>query len=624
MPYSWCLHWTTLLTLLEITRSQTILTTSAVGQFKMGDKKSNTRKKSRSSTLAAARPEAPEEERPERDEETLTPEEYLERLRKLRAERAAVEYEPPVPEPKKKDFKKKEPVKPYIPPFDPNLPPAAFPSLPTIGQPIPAGTREGHLRRVKDDRERRLHGLEALPRESYHPGPLFRISGQDEAPGTNKPATQGHMSAKELAAEHEAPDGVNVDWEASNTTLNARYLMNMAIMAGEEPKNSADANIQDLPTRLDMNFLDNDVAIVTEPEIPRPVPKWGDLTQSLRVEIMDNLLEKNTWDEAVKKLSLTRKQEKSVKECLNRFHKLMEREDEELKKMRESQHHALLSTDHRNDSNMQEEIVLGRIQNKHFKTIIDDRDQKKLRHCKKGGLRQAWRFLDERGLSRGLAGVWNDGAEDMHPNEYHEPVAKRVRFTTGPSSSEKAGIINTLGQEGPAPMPVQQQHPMQDMQQHWADWEKQFTWPDDNAVRLARKRRLQMAFGADRAAKMMAKETTPVLPEPAIAQFRYNQRIERAKRQAEAKKQDAADNGLPFTGRDIVEGTWEQKLETRYQELADNCEKIFRSTDANRDTEDEAGGSELDEDALDEMLAQTSQFNEEMRAILGARSPSKP
>lgn len=590
----------------------------------MGNKKSNTKKKSRPSTEAAARPEATAEERPERDEEILTPKEYLERLRKLRAERAGVEYKPPVPEPKKKDFRKrKEPVKPYIPPFDPNLPPAAFPSLPTIGQPIPTGTREGHLRRVKEDRERRLQGLEPLPRESYHPGPLFRISGQDEAPDTNKPATQEPTNDNELAAKHEAPDGVNVDWEASNTTLNPRYLMNMAIMAGEEPKNSADANIQDLATRSDVNFSDSGVEAVTEQRIPGPVPKWGDLTRSLRVEIMDNLLESNTWEEAVKKLCLTRKQEKSVRECLNRFHKLMEREDEELKKMRDNQHQALLSTDHSNDSSMQEEIVLGRIQNEHFDNIMNDRDQKKLQHCKKGDLRKAWCFLDEHGLPRELAGVWNDGAEDMHPDEYHEPVTKRVRFTTGPSSSEKAGIINTLGQGGPAPMPVQQQHPTQDMRQHWADWEKQFTQPDDNPARLARERRLQVAFGTDRAAKMMAKETAPVLPEPAVAQFRYKQRIERARRQAEAKKQNAVDNGHSFTGRDIAEGTWEQKLEARYQELADNCEKILGASDANRDAEDKAGGSELDVDALDEMLAQTSQFNEEMRAILRARSSSK-
>lgn len=221
---------------------------------------------------------------------------------------------------------------------------------------------------------------------------------------------------------------------------------------------------------------------------------------------------------------------------------------------------------------MHEEVVLDRARHEHFKNIMHGRD-KRLRHCKKGDLRKACHFLDERGLPRELAGVWNDGAEDMQPDDYHKPVAKRVRFATGPSSSEKTGIINTLGQGGPAPMPVQQQHPMRDVQQHWAGWEKQFTQPDDNPARLAREGRLQMAFGADRAAKIMAKETPPVLPEPAVAQFRYNQRIARVKRQAEAKKQSAADKGLPFMGRDIAEGTWEQKLEARYQELADNCEK---------------------------------------------------
>jgi hypothetical protein len=609
----------------------------------MTKKKTNNKKKPRSSVRGAGPPE--------NDEEVLTQEELLKRIRKARTAKAGVEYQPPPPQPKKKG-----PVKPFIPPFDPNLPPAAFPSLPTMGQPIPTGTREGHLRRAKEDRERRLQGLEPLPRESYHSGPIFRISGQNDAPDVKQPAdkepasqkpskpktakqgqaSQDRVNVNTSEVEYEAPRGVNVDWEASNTVFNPVYMRNMATMASDGQKEPANSYGLNLANRPEMDFSDSDLEIITEKK--PPVPQWGDLTPSLRAEIMDNLLEHDTWEEAVNKLGLTLKQARRTKEYLNRFHKATEHEDEQLKEMREEQLQTLLNMDYSNDRTVPEDGILGRTSKEHQKNIMKDPNQKLLQ-CKSGDLRTAWRFLNERGLPQKLAGDWNCGAGTMRPDEDEEPLTKRVKWSyplttiegpsampmnVGPvkhlSSGAKTAFLNNFGQAGSIVPPAQEQHPIQDVQKHWDDWEQLFiTQPDEDQVHLVRERRLQLALGEEDAATLMAKETGPALPEPAVAQFRFNQRIERAKREAEAEREAAAVKSLPFTARDIAEGTWEQKMEARYAKLANDCQKLLLSYDAHPDIEHEEN-SELDEVDLDALVEEAMQFNGSYRPLLRAKA----
>ncbi|KAJ5359613.1 uncharacterized protein N7496_012026 [Penicillium cataractarum] len=607
----------------------------------MVKKKTNTKKNSRPSAHAvkSAEPTEPAEhaEPPEDGEEILTQEELLERIRKARAAKAGVEYQPPPPQPKKKG-----PVKPFIPLFDPNLPPAAFPSLPTIGQPIPTGTREGHLRRVKEDRERRLQGLDPLPRESYHPGPIFRISGQDDEADINEsknqePAkNQDPADANEVDAEYEAPDGANVDWEARNTELNVVYMRNMAHMAGSGQKKPAGSNDLDLANRLVVEFSDSEV----ETEQESRVPEWGDLTQSLQVEILDNLLEKYTWEDVVNRLGLSRKQDKKAREYLDRYHKVLEREDEELKNMRDKQLQFLMKLDCTNDRNVPKAHILGRIAKEYQSKIANDPEQKFLKY-KTRDVRAAWQILEKRGLSKELAGDCGNGIEILRLDEDDEPVAKRVKrshpvVTTEGSSimpmnscpteplslAEKTAAINNVCQGSSIALPVDTVHPMQTLQKHWDDWEQLFTEPDENQAHLARERRLQLALGKDGAAAIMADQDGPTLPEPPVTQYRYNQRIEQAKLDSEAEKRAAGTNGLPFTARDITEGTWEQKLEARYQKLANDCQKLFLSYDSRPDVEYEEN-SELDEDALEELLEEAGQFNENLRGLLKDGSNSR-
>lgn len=607
----------------------------------MVKKKANTKKNSRPPASAAkpAEPTGPAEPA-EDDEKVLTQEEFLERIRKARAAKAGVEYQPPPPQPKKKG-----PVKPFIPPFNPNLPPAAFPSLPTIGQPIPTGTREGHLRRVKEDRERRLQGLEPLPRESYHPGPIFRISGQDDADDINESANQEPAKNQDPAdangydAEYEAPDGVNVDWQVSNTALNPVYMRNMAHMAGHGQRKPAGSNDLDLANQPVIEFSDSHV----ETEQESRFPEWGDLTQSLRAEIMDNLLEKYTWEDVVNKLGLSRKQDKKAREYLDRYHKVLEREDEGLKNMSDKQLQALMNLDCSNDWNVPKEHILNSISREYRSSIAKDPEQKFLK-CKTRDVRAAWQFLESRCLSSELAGEWGNGIETIRPDKDDETRTKRVKrshpvattegysimpMNAGPtkqlSLAEKTAAINNVCQGSSIALPVDTVHPMQTLQKHWDDWEQLFTEPDENQAHLAReRRRLQLALGKDGAAAVMANQDGPALPEPPVTQFRYNQRIERAKLDSEAEKRAAETNGLPFTARDITEGTWEQKLEARYQKLANDCQKLFLSYSSRPDVEYEEN-SELDEDALEELLVEAGQFNENLRGLLkdGSNSQSE-
>ncbi|GLI72050.1 hypothetical protein PoHVEF18_000217 [Penicillium ochrochloron] len=599
-----------------------------MGNKKTAKKKSH-KKKSRTPARPAPRPSDHVEEPPEADEEILTHDEFMERLRsirKARAEAAGLEYNPPPPQPKIKG--------PVIPPFDPNLPPAAFPSLPTIGQLIPTGTREGHLRRVKEDRERRMQGLEPLPREPYHPGPIFRISGQDDAPKAYKPTSQ--ESAKESASnvEHDAPSRANTNFEASDTVLNPDHSTNTAAMVGEAQKDSTDANKSDLAYRSDLDFSDTDSEVIFESTVP--VPKWDDLHPSLQAEITDNLLERGTWENTAQMLGLTQKQQRMAKKCAQRYHQALGREDKELEAMRNKQRNYLLRVDHSEIQDDQAERVLAKIASKSQQKILEHPDRN-LKKCKTSHLCEAWRFLKEHGLPLELAGDWSNGVEEIRP--FENPRTKRVGWTdplttteelppmpteavpaTQPPLVEKTVSLDSFSQGSSIAPPAPVRHPIENMEGHWDEWEQLFTQPDENRAHLACERRLRLAHGAEGAADIMANQNGPALPEPLVAQFRYNQRIERAKREAE-ELTAAADTLL--TGQDITEGTWEGKMEARYQKLANDCEKLFLSSDSRPDVDYEEN-SELDEEALDKLLEEASRFNKEYRGLAKSRSSSRP
>ncbi|KAJ5167012.1 uncharacterized protein N7482_005793 [Penicillium canariense] len=522
-------------------------------------------------------------------------------------------------------------TKPYIPEFDPTLPPAAFPTLTCLGQPVPQGTREGHLRRIKEDRERRLQGLEPFPREPYRAelvvsttvesGPLSISELSNQKPAVTKAPSD---------VEYESPEGISSSWKASNTVHNPIYARNLAIMAGEDQRDRDDAHNPDGAMRSDMDLSDSEPEDSNAPKAA--VPEWGELRPSLRAEIMDNLLDQGTWDEAVEMLGITFKQQNKVKEHLKRFHKVIKREGKQLEKMRNKQLRHLLNIDSSQKRSVPDQLILRRLAHKSRQPIIDGPDRHLLL-CKSGELRAAWRFLKEHGLPLELAGVWSNGLEDMRRDE-GEPATKHVKWRLAPIAtldrpimatnagletqlpmSRKVQAINSVGRGGFHAPPAQQQHPMKDMKKYWDDWEELFTEPDETFARLAHERRLQLAFDADGAAQIMANPAEPALPNPAVAQVRYNQRIQRAKREAEAERRARARDPLPFSARDITEGTWKQKLKRRYDKLANDCMKLGLSVDSRSDVEYDEN-SELDEDALDALLAEASQFNEVYRCLL--------
>jgi len=188
------------------------------------------------------------------------------------------------------------------------------------------------------------------------------------------------------------------------------------------------------------------------------------------------------------------------------------------------------------------------------------------------------------------------------------------------SLAEKTDSLNRFSQGSSIAPPAPVRHPIENMEEYWNDWEQLFTQPDENRAHLAREGRLRLAHGAQGAADIMANQNGPALPEPLVAQFRYNQRIERAKREAEELA--AAADALP-TGQDITEGTWEEKMEARYQKLANDCEKLFPSHDSRPKVEYEEN-SELDEKALDKLLEEASWFDKELRGLAESGSSSRP
>ncbi|KAF3398504.1 hypothetical protein F1880_006392 [Penicillium rolfsii] len=597
----------------------------------MGNKKTAKKKSPKRKRCAPSRPSGHVEEAPEAGEEILTQEGLMERvgnIRRASAEAAGLERHPPIPQTKIKG--------PVIPPFNPKFPPAGLPSLLAIKQPIVTGTTEKHSRQVKGDRERCLKGLGPLRRDSYHLAPI-EISGQDDAPNTDKPASQEPAEISASYVEHKTPGRATANLEASDFVLHLVHSSNKAVVVDKGQMDTSDANEKDLAYRSDLDFSDTDDEIILETNAS--VPKWDDLSPSLQAEIADNILENENWKDAAGKLGLTQKQRRMAKRFARRYEQALEREDKEMERMRDDQLRYLLRMDNSKIQGDQAERILAKIASRSQQKLLEhpDRDLKK---CKFSDLRKAWCFLNEHGLPWELAGVWSNGVEEIRPAEDTTPLTKRVRWTdllTTPeelrpmqteavpahnrSLAEKTNFLNSFGDGSSIAPPTPARHPIENIVEHLEEWERLFTESDENRAHLARERRLRLAHGAGGAADIMANQNGPALPEPLVAQYRYNQRIKRAKREAEERA--AATYTLSFTGRDITERTWEEGMEARYDKLANDSAKLFHDYDSHPDVHYEEN-SELDEEALGKLLEVASQFNKECRGLAKSGSSSRP
>ncbi|KAJ6013595.1 hypothetical protein N7540_008186 [Penicillium herquei] len=306
-------------------------------------------------------------------------------------------------------------------PFNPNLPPAAFPSLP-FGTPqtdqSPEANRPGQLRGIlrnngsnRDTRARRARTsvvhfedeqLEQPEQENYQ-----EVESGDEL-------------TRELI-EHLAESPVQdiENFARGNTAANPIYVDNMAQMAAMGQDESDDADVSDFE---DSDLEDGELED-SDLEEPRdaseelgdkiPDPAWENINPGLQVEIAENMFESGrTWDQTVEALQLNEAEANLLTRFILTRNAQIQRENDSMERMRENQLQALMNIDNSDirANDVPYQLILRR-------TIRDTFSE--LRHygnepfpdlllCQTADVLAGRQYLHLRDLPRSLAGSWGN------------------------------------------------------------------------------------------------------------------------------------------------------------------------------------------------------------------------
>ncbi|EED21548.1 conserved hypothetical protein [Talaromyces stipitatus ATCC 10500] len=298
---------------------------------------------------------------------------------------------------------------PYVD-FNPNLPPAAFP---TLDHPRPAGQGPPSF---------------TQPEPSHVPSSSTSSSSSDDADNAGSVADRHHLDAFKLYCRDIPPEELD-NFVASNGPQNPQYRRNMALLAREE---SSD---------LEISEDDDDQRwVVREEQMPED-PQWHDLPISLQIEIAENMLEHHMLSTVQLLLGLNQDDIEQLTCNLQRHNEDLEYENLVLEEMRAKQLEALMCLD---NSDLKKHAVPARLVmasklwNRAHRVI---RKRSKWRYllCQVGDLLLARKFLSKRGLSMIYAGEWDN------------------QFVAVPSLSNTTGVPETMEWKGarePPPDPI--------------------------------------------------------------------------------------------------------------------------------------------------------------------------
>ncbi|KAI9038787.1 uncharacterized protein KD926_010243 [Aspergillus affinis] len=252
--------------------------------------------------------------------------------------------------------------RPPIIEFNPNLPPAAFP---TLDKPRPPGSNDDKI-----------------------------DNGQD--------SSDEEMEFEDLAfTEIE-------NLKASNGPLNPIYLRNMALMANAGRGSHMDfLDLQEsFGDRIDNGFDGG----LSESAPILPDPQWRDILMSLKVEIFGNLLQSCSWSHACIRLGLSVRDQVELRGAWTERDKQLDYEDEQLEKMREDRLRALMRIDNsllnRDQHSIWTLFCKTRRQARHNIQVQQRESCKNFFMCNTDEIAIAKRFLEKWGLSPKLVGEW--------------------------------------------------------------------------------------------------------------------------------------------------------------------------------------------------------------------------
>ncbi|KAJ9243367.1 hypothetical protein DTO169E5_2949 [Paecilomyces variotii] len=275
---------------------------------------------------------------------------------------------------------------PYID-FNPNLPPAAFPTLSTPRRPgeIQCQSRENDKRNKDRDGDIQMDDASSSPQRTPY-----------------------RHADRELDDELEGIPIEDMDnYLASNGIQNTVYNRNMVIMAESDHESSTSTAVDD----MDEDMADSGGGNETGRLDLQPLtdPEWGDLSPKLQVEIIENMLEEHSWPKIISMLGLTFEQDEQTRNHIANRNRQVEEENAQLGEMRAKQLEALMRIDNtalrRNSPPLQ--LVFRKTSIRHRRNLKEGTESDYLL-CKAGEVLTARRFLHKRGLDPLFAGRWGN------------------------------------------------------------------------------------------------------------------------------------------------------------------------------------------------------------------------
>ncbi|KAL4795660.1 hypothetical protein BDV19DRAFT_388979 [Aspergillus venezuelensis] len=338
------------------------------------------------------------------------------------------------PMPKKKKSKSKSkasPVeekspRPRFIDFNPNLPPAAFPTLDAPRPPThhahgdgdPSGRNRTEDNAVAGDRQGSM--LENLDRLSLLTNP------------------DGH-SGRSLSPARDIPMDDLDNVMASNGDLNRTWMSNMSRMA-------AAANDKDSGLGTEMEDSDSDSpSIQPDPSTEYLNPAWTDLSERMQAEIFDNLLQSYTYPAVCQMLGLMPDELNAMVTTLESRNKQIELEDTSLEAMRAKQFRELARVD--NSPRVQSQshqLAFRKASRQTFRGLRGTIDPKVDFFACEGSEHTAAKvFLRRREIEATHAGSWGNDVANVHMPE-EEEEEDEVPFTS----------FGLDGGPGPSPNPI--------------------------------------------------------------------------------------------------------------------------------------------------------------------------
>ncbi|EIT78809.1 hypothetical protein BDV35DRAFT_79275 [Aspergillus flavus] len=273
---------------------------------------------------------------------------------------------------------------PYID-FNPNLPPAVFPTLDLHRPEVPESDK-GAQRRGGEEADNATTPQHGREQAGNH--------------GETKDNNVTRVDLEDISISQVE------NYVSSNGDLNQVYIQNMATMAAVDSSSVSDG-LHDETDGIDVH--DESAHEISD-------PKWSDLCPGIQVEVFDNLLQFYTWKDACHKLNLSREDQEEVEEHISARDKQMEREESQMKNMRRKQLRALLKIDnsarHLQDSHQFVFRKISRGTTGHLRRGTSP--DYLMCHAKE--VMKAKEYLRQQGLDPRYAGDWGNSISPTHPS----------------------------------------------------------------------------------------------------------------------------------------------------------------------------------------------------------------